>query len=41
MAAAIFLIVGGLLKKTVIADELARRVVVPVHGRAPAATSCV
>ena len=29
---AIFLIVGGLLKKTVIADELARRVVDPVYS---------
>ena len=29
---AIFLIVGGLLKKTVIADELARRVVDPVYN---------
>jgi alginate O-acetyltransferase complex protein AlgI len=29
---AIFLIVGGFLKKTVVADELARRVVDPVYG---------
>ena len=29
---AIFLIVGGLLKKTVIADELARRIVDPVYS---------
>jgi alginate O-acetyltransferase complex protein AlgI len=35
---AIFLIVGGLLKKTVIADELARRVVDPVYND-PAAHS--
>jgi alginate O-acetyltransferase complex protein AlgI len=35
---AIFLIVGGLLKKTVIADELARRVVDPVYNE-PAAHS--
>ena len=35
---AIFLIVGGLLKKTVIADELARRVVDPVYSD-PAAHS--
>jgi alginate O-acetyltransferase complex protein AlgI len=35
---AIFLIVGGLLKKTVIADELARRIVDPVYND-PAAHS--
>jgi alginate O-acetyltransferase complex protein AlgI len=35
---AIFLIVGGLVKKTVIADELARRVVDPVYNE-PAAHS--
>jgi alginate O-acetyltransferase complex protein AlgI len=35
---AIFMIVGGLLKKTVIADELARRVVDPVYSE-PAAHS--
>ena len=35
---AIFLIVGGLVKKTVIADELARRVVDPVYSD-PAAHS--